>query len=233
MKQHHPLENPSLAPYGFVFPHRKERLEHKPKGHSLWINEEAIIARVWDRFNRSNAPKPLPIQRIIHEILPGLASSNRLTVGDFYHDGLPYLTRDILVLSSTAQWLGTNNGRCFLDTDISRDSIPGFHPEREFCMKFALEMKRSDKVASLTHVCTARCGRIRMINPAVGCYIDSSDVFARDRAVVDGFMRWLGRKDGRAFNAECTLLKKNARTAVCEREEQLWKERSQVHSPNA
>lgn len=221
MRQHHPLENPSLTPYGFVTPIGQRRLEYTPT-ISGSINAEKIVARIWDRWNRANAPKPLPVQTIIHEILPGLATVNRIIDGDFWHDGLPYLTRDILVLSRTVQWLGSNNGRCFLETDISRDSIPEFHPEREFRIKFAKEMRQMDMVAMLMHICTPRCEVVRSLYHS-GCYYYANDVSSRDRAVVDGLMRWLGKKAGRAFIAEFKTRKKSAWDAANKRETEKWK----------
>ncbi len=140
------------------------------------------------------------------------AAVNRLIKGDFQFDGLPYLTRDILVLSSTVQWFGTNVGWCFIETDISRD--PGFHPEREFLIKFAKEMERKDMVAFLTHVCTPRCFHEALSWFIGGCYVDGETVFPRDRAVIDGLMRWLGRKAGRTFIADYTVRKENAWNAA-------------------
>ncbi len=207
MLQRHPLQNPSLAPYGFVFPYYKTRLEFQPKEHPFWVNEEKIAGRVWDRCNRANAPKPLPVQTIIHEILPGQKSANRITAGDFWHDGLPYQARDILMLSTAVQWFGTNCGRCFLETDISGDSIPGFHPEREFLIKLAKE--HFDLAAHLAHECSERC-KVHRLFARYGCYFAEKDVTPRDRAVLDGLMRWLGRKPGRAFAVEFTKRKKNA-----------------------
>ena len=221
MRQHHPLENPSLAPYGFVFPSRKKRLEYKPEANHHWVNEEKVIVRLWDRRNRKNAPRPLPVQTIIHEILPSQEKANRIINGDLQFDGLPYLTRDILVLSSVVQWFGTNVGRCFIETDISRQSIPGFHFEREFLIKFAQEMKQSDLVAFLTHTCTPHCETIRKLGFRNECWYDRNNVSLRDRAVVDGLMRWLGRKAGREFLAEFANRKQNAWAAANKRCKQV------------
>ncbi|MDP1707217.1 MAG: hypothetical protein Q8L30_01545 [bacterium] len=228
MRQHHPLENPSLAPYGFTFPNRQKRLAYKPKNHKFWVNEERLIARVWDRRHRADALKPLPIQTIIHDILPSLATANRITEGDFWFDGLPYLTRGILVLSSTVYWFGTNVGRCYLETDISGLSIPGFHPEREFRIKFAQEMERKDMVAFLTHVCTSRCGgKVVTLQQVIAgrCYFDSSAVSLRDRALIDGLMFWLGKKAGRAFIADYSARKANAWTAAYARQHEEWEKK--------
>jgi|ETNmetMinimDraft_33_1059910.scaffolds.fasta_scaffold12808_3 hypothetical protein len=197
----HPLENPSLAPYVFVFLFYQKRLKYKPTT-GFFVNREKIIAKLWDKCNRASAPRPLPVQTIIHEILPAQASANRIFKSDFTHDDLPYLTRDILVLSSVIQWLGTNVGSCFLEClyhDISRQ--PSFHPEREFRMKLAKEMRHVDMVAFWTHICTSRCNTVHLF-PYGSCYYDSHEVSTRDRAVVDGLMLWLGRNAGRTFVAE-------------------------------
>lgn len=211
MERGHPLENPSLAPYGFVFPLQRGRLDYRPQANASWINEEKVMARLWDRCNRANAPRPLPVQTIVHEILPSQASASRITNGDFWYEGLPYLARDILVLSSTLQWFGTNGGRCFLETDVSRFSIPGFHPGREFRIKLARKMRKRDMVAFWTHVCTPRC------ESGHRHCCDSRAVLPRDRAVVDGLMFWLDRNAGRAFLAEFALRKRNKWNAANER----------------
>jgi hypothetical protein len=222
--QHHPLENPSLAPFDLVFPIRQERLKHRSENISHWVNTEKLIARMWDKCNRSNATKPVPVQTIIHEILPGRAQANRITQGDFQFDGLPYLTRDILVLSSTVQWFGTGVGWSFIAADISRDSIPGFHPAREFIIKFECASREKDMVAFLTHVCTPACksgGKMVPLTASLSgtCHIDSRGVSTRDRAVVDGLMYWLGQKEGRSFIADYARRKKNALTAAQKRQE--------------
>jgi hypothetical protein len=131
MKQRHPLElpkNPSLTPYGLVTSNKKERLDYEPPEHMYSVNEERIMARLWDRVNRENAPRPLPIKTIIHDVLPKSAARHRLTEGDFIHDGLPYLTHDIVLVSNTLQWFGSNSGRCFLETDISGASESRIEP---------------------------------------------------------------------------------------------------------
>lgn len=218
MRQHHPLENPSLAPYGFAFPNRRKRLEYVPEIGG--INAEKIIARMWDRRNRANAAKPLPIESIIHEILPSQATANRIAAGDFMHNGLPYLTRDILLISSTIQWLGTNCGNWFLEEDISREL--GFHPEREFLMKCERSDARRNQTEPsmalfLTHSCTERC-RNNPFMPFQSCHYDNP-VSERDRAVINGLMRWLGKPPGRGFIAEYLQRRKNAFEAARSPEE--------------
>ena len=158
----HPLENPSLAPCGFVFPYYRQRLKFRPEDVKHFFNREKAIAKIWDRLNRTDAQKPTPVQTIVHEILPAQASVNRITKGDFCFGDLPYLTRDILVLSTAIQWFGTNCGNCFIETDISRHS--GFHPEREFLTKFAQE-KHYGKglIAMWVHVCTSHCEKSQSV----------------------------------------------------------------------
>ena len=227
MRQHHPLENPSLAPYGFVFPNRQERLRWHPQPYSGSVNLERIIGRLWDRHNRSKAEKSLPVQTIIHDILPGQATANRIEKADFLHEGLPYLTRDILVLSSAMQWFGTNVGGCFLEADIS--SKPGFHPEREFLMKCEREMELNhfDLPPFFVHICTERCRSQPLSFMGQRCYYDDQ-ASARDRAVVDGLMRWLSRPAGRSFIAEYQRRKKNAFEAARSPEEKALREKFRV-----
>jgi hypothetical protein len=168
---------------------------------------------------------PLPAETIIHVILPGLASANRLTSGDFSHGGLPYLTRDVLVLSSTLQWLGTNVGRCFLEEDISQKRTRRYHPEREFVIKLDLMEKEKcrDMVSFFTHVCTPQCTKSGSFW-SDGCVYKKGDSHTRDRAVVDGLMRWLGQESGRAFLAEYATRKKSAWNAVHESQRKAWAE---------
>lgn len=203
----HPLVNPSLAPYGFVFPASKERLEYKPTNVSSWVNTEALIARLWAEVNRADAPKPLPVVTIIHEILPGQATANRLEDGDFEFDGLPFLSRDIALISSFIQWFGTSVGGAFLEGKLySKEKVRSDH---EFLAKYADQVKRQDILRHLVHTCTPKCqnGVISMFGN--GHDYRSTIVTDRDKAVVDGLMRWLGRTDGRAFIAK--FLERNKR----------------------
>lgn len=196
MFRRHPLENPSLAPFGLATPAFQKRLEYTPT-NDLWIDAEKLLARLWDKRNRANVSRPLPVQTIIHEILPGLAQASRLTKGDFMFDSLPYLTRDIVILSSVVQWFGTNCGRCFLEEPIFGGVS---HPEREFLDKLAKENEHRDMVAFWCHVCTPQCNTNRSLFLLDNrCFYPSSSVSARDRAVVEGLMRWLGRVAGREF----------------------------------
>ena len=191
----HPLENPSLAPYGFVFPTSQKRLEWHDELNSTWINPERVIARLWDKLNRSNAQRPLPVRTIIHGILPGLARANLLTQGNFVFEGDPYRSSDIMLLSAAIQWLATNVGSSFLDEDISK--LPQFHPEREFVMKAARRQLPIELVAVWTHVCDdAKC-LFPLPHPLHR--FEPTEITARDRALMDGFLRWLGSQRGREF----------------------------------
>jgi hypothetical protein len=206
----HPLVNPSLAPFGLVLPLRKERLKYR--SFEGWPNPERLIAKCWDKANRLNAPRPRPVETIVHEILPGLAASNRHFNPDFEFDGKPYCSRDVIVLSSVVQWLATNVGNCFLtETRVEIKEDVRFHPEREFVLKLEYEDSRSLRYGYmgrvglaifLTHVCNEYCGAqaIRTLSGEYHVY-RRSEVSNRDRALVLGLMHWLGRKDGRAFIA--------------------------------
>lgn len=195
----HPSVNPSLAPFGFVFPFQRARLEYVPQ-FVRGINRERIMGRLWGKCNRLKAEHPLPVQVIIHEILPSQARVNKITKGDLMFEGLPYLSRDILVLSSMVQWLATNVGDCFLTTKKMAGEEARNH-EREFVLKLAAEMEGCDLVARIFHVCNTQCnsnvGRIFAFDHPHA--YDSSSVSSRDRALVDGLMRWLGKRSGRSF----------------------------------
>jgi hypothetical protein len=213
----HPLVNPSLTPYGFVFPGWAKRLEFQPNDNSYWVNTEVVIGTFWAERNRLKAPRPLPVQTIIHHILPGMAAANRLTTGDFVFDGLPYLSRDIATLSSAVQWFGTNVGRCFLE-DVW-PHIPAHRHDHEFLAKLEYEREKSysptDLAVHFTHTCNERCGKIVAFWGS--CKYIPSETTLRDRAVVDGLMRWLGRKDGREFIADYQARRKRVQSAASER----------------
>lgn len=204
----HPQVNPSLAPYGFVFPRSKERLTYVSPNESL-LNVEKLLAKFWARRHRKNAPRPLPVATILHEILPGRAAINRLYTGDFIWDEQHYLSRDIALLSTVVQWFGTSVGSCFLETNILR--IPCPHPEREFVMKFAQETESKNLIRMWTHVCSTQC-EPQPISCAFGDghYYEASLTPARDLAVVEGLMFWLGTKAGRVFIAEWLERKKQS-----------------------
>ena len=224
----HPLVNPSLAPYGFVPPSSRRRLEYKSELPG-YINCERALARLWDKAHRSNASHPRPIETIVHQILPGIARAHRLVAGDFIFDGLPYRSRDILVLSATVQWLGTNVGNSFLETDISKSWQPEiwqwgtrffksqyryYHPEREFLIK--LEKERHARFgtdglnlpAMIFHECSNRCGSVMGLRH---CYYDPHVPEPRDHVLVEGLMRWLAMPAGRAFIAAYQARRARAR----------------------
>lgn len=210
----HPLENPSLAPFGFVTPLMRQRLEYEPS-FSWAFNHERLIGKLWTKANRLRAAHPLPIPTIVHEILPAQAKANQIRDGDFLFDGLPYVSRDVLVLSSIVQWLGTNIGRAFLSEDKTVSQSQSFHPEREFVLK--LEHYPRDLVAFWTHVCSKDCKRSNVISlGSEPHFFSSKKVSPRERALADGLMRWLGRPAGRAFIAEY-------HTACERRSVELWK----------
>jgi hypothetical protein len=204
----HPLVNPSLAPVGFVFPISRERLEYKSDESTPWVNTEKLIAEMWEEVNCAHAQKPLPLVTIIHKILPGLARKNKLEEGDFEFDGLPFLSRDIALISTFVQWFGTNVGGAFLETRLHSKSSS--RKDHEFVIKFAEHCKQYNLIAHLMHVCTDRCLKGLYIFHSTGHDYSEKTVTDRDRAVVDGLMRWLGSRAGRAFIAEYGNRKKIA-----------------------
>lgn len=188
--QHHPLEDPSLAPFGFVSPHSRKRLRWKHPGHL--INPDLLPARFWESLHRASAPRPYPIETIVHEILPSMATANRFTNGDFDFGGLPYLSRDVLVLSTIVQWFGTSCGRDFLvhpsgDYQDNVFVLAPYHSEREFVWKLEYERRRREDVLAIL---------------LFGPEHDPGSVTRRDRALAEGLMRWLGKQAGRAFITE-------------------------------
>lgn len=201
----HPLVRPSLAPYGFAHHHHSDRLGYTSDINPYWVNAERLMAKFWDRRHRIDAPDPLPIETIIHRILPAQAQANRLSEGEFTFRGLPYLSYDIALLSSIMYWFGTNVGSCFLErpTIFPPKGRLG-RPEYEFLAKYEREMQRRDMVAFWGHQCTHRCSQDNvMLSPFVSPHAyDSRTITSRDRAVTEGLMRWLGRPEGRVFIAD-------------------------------
>jgi len=190
----HPLVNPSLTPYGFVFPKYKERLDFSPDNNPQYINRERLIAKQWAKRNRYDATQPLPAHTIIHQILPSIATVNHITNGDFSFNEKPYLSRDLAILSTVLQWLATNVGNEFLTRDISEYS--GYHTEREFVLKFEHKPNRDQRLALWLHECSPLCSKFTS-----ECVLDVNQVTTRDRTVIDGLFRWLGKSDGRQFIA--------------------------------
>ncbi len=206
----HPLENPSLAPYGLTTPLSYQRLQYKPTTNPYWVNQEKLLAEMWDKCNRADAPRPLPVQTIIHEILPGQKRRNHLAQGNFVFEGKPYLTRDLMMLSSIVQWLGSNVGNCFLIRDISQKL--GYSLEREFLTKYAEDSKIHDMVTFWCHICTPKCKEptyFSLIGESNHRY-NPRTVTDRDVAVVDGLLRWLGRPAGRGFLSRYEARRKRA-----------------------
>lgn len=196
----HPLENLSLAPYGLTTPLSYQRLQYKPSD-PYWVNQEKMLAKMWDKCNRADASHPLPVQTIVHEILPGQKRRNRLVQGNFVFECKPYLTRDIMMLSSVVQWLGSNVGNCFLTRDISHKR--GYSSEWEFLMKYDEDSKINDMVTFWCHICTPKCQEpqyFSLIGESNHRY-DPRTVTDRDVAIVDGLLRWLGCSAGREFVA--------------------------------
>lgn len=199
----HPLERLSLAPYGFVFPVRRQRLAYVPPNR-FGVDEEKLVVRLWERWNRIDRATP-PLQTILHRILPAEMQEYPVGNGSFTHGDLLYRTRDVLILSSAVQWLGCNMGRYFLEEDISEKR--DYSPEKEFSLKLAAWKKEKgiEPAAFFAHVCNIHC---RPSVPWVGCHYRRSDISARDEAVVAALMDWLGSEDGRAFLAAFKAKKK-------------------------
>lgn len=194
----HPLENPTLAPLNLRTKLSWQRLQWVPT-IGFTVFEERMIARFWEKRNRLSAPRPLPAAEIIHTILPHKSRKNRIKTGDFIFGGLPYLTRDIVTLSSVVQWFGTNVGRCFIEEPLRRLES-GYRQSEEFATKFRKMHEDRDMYAFLAHRCTSVCNNPRIFRLAYeSCIFDSQQISARDKAVVDGLMVWLGTEHGRQF----------------------------------
>ncbi len=192
MLTQHPLENPSLAPFGLVTLFRWRRLDCEFPHNS--VHEEVVIAKLWEEWNRIKASHPLPVKTILHDLMQeGFPQYE----GDFTFEGIPYLTRDIVLLSSTMQWFGTSVGRCCLDPDRN----PDYPPAEEFQVKLARRERGfpEDMPAFFAHVCTDVCGTAYS---GGGCAFNHSDASPRDRAVIDSLLRWLGSDEGRRFVEE-------------------------------
>lgn len=219
----HPLVRPSLAPYGFAYPNQVKRLDYKSPFDKHWVNPERVMAKFWAARHRLDMPRPWPVETIIHNILPGMAKANELTERDFEFGGLPFLGRDIAVLSTVVYWLGTNCGGAFLHPTpkwVSEDRrLPhldyGPRPpsERDFLEKFRKDMERRDMVVFWIHTCVQECTEPVPVLADPHCY-DASEVRSRDYALVEGLMRWLGRKEGREFITDYEAKLKRSRTAA-------------------
>jgi len=213
----HPLENPSLAPFGLTTQVSYRRLQYKPT-IQFHVNEERMSARFWEKHNRAGALPPLPVRTIVHDILPGQAQCNRIARGDFVFDGLPYLTRDIVTLSSIVQWFGTNVGREFIDGKILNPG-KGYHPSREFVIKLDRDNQHRDMYTFWCHRCTGACrdkSRFRLLLDGP-CLHDPRTVTERDKAMVDGLMRWLGSAAGRNYITDYRARRDRAWEAASQR----------------
>jgi len=156
----------------------------------------------------------MPIETIVHEILPALAKVMPASRASFTFCGRSYQTRDVVVLSSAMQWFATNCGKELLERDLMRHHSMAVAPEREFLVKFEIADKErrqgheSDMATFLTHQCTTRCTRLtppytwREALTAQRCVHDGKETTGRDRALVAALMRWLGTSDGREFIAD-------------------------------
>ncbi len=217
----HPLATKSLAPYGFVFPRYVERLAFEPKPEYGGFNAERVIAKQWERAHRVDAPEPTPLEVIIHRILPGMGTLTGRFKPDFEFKGRPYNSRDIALVSTTVQWLGTNIGNSFLlDAYRSKEA----HPERVFSLLFKRESH--DMVMHFTHICSEKCkdGHTGTVLPFNSCWHDPEETTLRDRVAVDALMWWLGRKAGRAFIEEHFARSERAGKAARERADAYNKE---------
>jgi hypothetical protein len=195
----HPLVNPSLAPFGFVFPRYRDRLNFESPHDPHWVNPERAMAQFWQKLHRHGADSSFPIEEIVHNVLPSMNSRCRITDGDFTFRGKPYLSRDIALISTIMYWFGTNIGNCFLLYPHGLHT-PKRH-DHEFLEKFNLYMKEQrNLVAMWTHVCNNDCKLSSM--PFADPHRDRpKEVTPRDYAVAEALMRWLGASSGRVFIA--------------------------------
>lgn len=207
----HPLVRPTLAPYGFAFPNQAKRLEYRSPIDLHYINPERMMAKFWAELHRIDAPRPFPIETIVHEILPGMAKVNTFAEGEFEFGGRPYLSRDIALLSTVVYWFGTNVGNAFLEPQRHwlpearrlpplRQSAPS---EREYLEKYQGRMRERDLVKYLwAHTCVPACNQHQDARGLGDHHQYHEEVISRDYAVVEGLMRWLGRQAGREFSTK-------------------------------
>ena len=194
----------SLAPFGFVLPQYRERLDYQSPIDPKHINHERIVLYLWERANRVSQPGPLPITTIIHEIIPAADAAQRLIRGDSMWDDREYLKRDIALLSTIVQWFGTSVGRVFLEDIGHWAYVPSVQPLRgpdEYVQKLRSESNRALPFMWTHSTCNDRCHTTTtqyMYISAPHCYV-SDDLSIRDRAVINGLMVWLGMEAGREF----------------------------------
>lgn len=224
----HPLVRPTLAPYKFAFSRQAKRLDYRDPNDPYYFNPEDLIARFWAKRHQADATRPLPIETIIHRILPGMARAHATFTAEFEFGGKPYRSRDIALLSTVVYWFGTNVGNAFLEPAYCwlgpRDLPPlsrrlADHPEREFLEKYRRQIVPHDYVKYVwAHTCVPECEKRRQPSfPADHCFYHDA-VVPRDYAVVEGLMRWLGTTEGRTFTA---AWRKRRNAAETHRQRQL------------
>jgi hypothetical protein len=213
--RHHPLATSSLAPFGFATSFYAERLDFRPPGQKHYLNPERLIAKLWERAHLRDARRPHPIQAIIHTILPSICEDYRAADGDFLFLRKPYSSRDIMILSSAVQWLGTNCGMSFLTESSINSSCDD--PQLEFATKFERLSTNCLLTCQFTHECSEKCG-----TPPPGvfmgltCRLDPNMVSVRDKALIKSLMLWLGTSAGRRF-LDAFILRRNRGSKIIRR----------------
>ncbi len=213
--QQHPLENPSLAPFGLIVPRYKMRISQDLTGIGTGVNREREIMLLWEQWNSPKSKhKPLPITYIVHYVLPSFGKAKRIVDGDFYFEGLPYVTRDIVVISSIMCWFGTNVGRFFIESPPPVN----IGSELEFLEKYRIENKSwrygPDMLHFWLHECTELCkqNKICVFEPK-HCY--GQKPTAREYALAEALMFWLGTKEARRFFEEYKMKVKELYRKYC------------------
>jgi hypothetical protein len=204
----HPLINQSLAPQVFTTDAKLGRRRYVPQAG---VNRERIITTFWDKIHRRAADKPYPLQIILHEILLRRCPDAPRSPVDFDFEGYGYAARDIFVVTSMVQWLGTNVGTQFYeDRTLRACPLPD---DEGFWMDFE-ERWGWNTIRSVLHECTSTC----VPSSSSAEFGDGHDyaevVSERDLAVVEAFFVWLGMPHGRAFTlsyeAQCRQAAKSA-----------------------
>jgi hypothetical protein len=199
----HPLVNASITPYGYALYPRRLEFEAYPG----YINPERIIAQHWEKRNRLQARGKQPIRQIIHETHPELTEETRVESDALVFDGLKYLERDILVLSTAIQWLGTNVGNSFLE----RKPFGRYSGTWDsFEIKYKEECPRYDPLRIWTHKCNEKCCAPPMWSGINSHTYDPRAITARDKKIAAALMSWLGSMQGQIFIEEYVAQKKEA-----------------------
>ncbi|MCA9359856.1 hypothetical protein KC850_02340 [Candidatus Kaiserbacteria bacterium] len=209
----HPLVNPSLTPVGFVFPNSRRRVSQILPRNG--VNGDFYAAKFWQKKNCLLAPDPKPAEVIVHTIMPALSKRGRTKESDFMFSGKPYLSRDIMVLSTFMQWFGTNVGSGFIRHKPFR--FKSTHPLREFREKFVLENTDNTVSARLIHICNDKC-EASMSGLGRVCCLTPELIQPRDLIVIDSLMHWLGTKAGRQYMTDYDLYIKK----ICNRVRAEW-----------